>query len=298
MPWINNATDHSHGDQTIFVTGGVGAGSPGPQGPAGPIGPEGPQGPQGPLGSDGLPGADGSPGTPGLQGPAGPQGDQGLQGNPGTPGLDGSIGPAGPQGIQGIQGAPGNTGQQGLTGPQGQQGDAGPAGADSTVAGPPGNDGAQGIQGIQGIQGMPGIQGIQGVPGADGAGVPAGVIVMWAGLLASIPVGWLLCDGQNGTPDLRDRFIKGASSEPGSLGGAPTHTHAAHTGVINHTHVQQRLPTATGAVVGFTVDTSMSGTPSASGVSTANPVGGVASLTHDTPSNEPSFYTLAFIQKT
>ena len=291
-PWINNATDHSHGDQTIFVTGGIGAGSPGPQGPAGPTGPEGTQGLQGLAGANGLPGTAGTPGTAGLQGSVGPQGEQGLTGNPGTPGLAGSIGPDGPQGIQGIQGAPGTTGLQGLQGPQGQQGNAGPAGADSIIPGP------------------------QGLPGADGVGVPAGVIVMWGGLLASIPIGWLLCDGQNGTPDLRDRFIKGASSEPGSLGGASTHTHAAHSGVINHTHpvtdpghvhVQQRLPTATGAVIGYTVDTSMSGTPAATGVSTAsvvtgvtttNPAGGVASLTHDTPSNEPPFYTLAFIQKT
>ena len=137
---------------------------------------------------------------------------------------------------------------------------------------------------------------------------------MWGGAVANIPVGWALCDGQNGTPDLRDRFIKGATGEAGATGGASTHTHAAHTGVINHTHpvtdpghahAQQRLPTATGAVTGFTVDTSMSGTPAAAnntasavtGVTTSNPAGGVASLTHDTPNSEPPFYALAFIQK-
>ena len=85
-------------------------------------------------------------------------------------------------------------------------------------------------------------------------------------------------------------------------GGAKTHTHAAHTGVINHTHpvtdpghvhAQQRFPTATGGSTGFTVDTSMSGTQAAAnntasattGITTSDPAGGVASLTHDSPSH-------------
>ena len=41
---------------------------------------------------------------------------------------------------------------------------------------------------------------------------PSGGIVMWSGSVASIPSGWLLCDGTNGTPDLRNRFIVGAGS--------------------------------------------------------------------------------------
>lgn len=40
--------------------------------------------------------------------------------------------------------------------------------------------------------------------------VPRGLVCMWAGLLTAIPGGWFLCDGTNGTPDLRDRFIVGA----------------------------------------------------------------------------------------
>jgi microcystin-dependent protein len=41
-----------------------------------------------------------------------------------------------------------------------------------------------------------------------------------------IPTGWLLCDGNNGTPDLRNRFIMGATDEfnVGTLGGANTVT--------------------------------------------------------------------------
>lgn len=59
--------------------------------------------------------------------------------------------------------------------------------------------------------------------------IPAGVIVMWSGTLASIPSGWALCDGSGGTPDLRSRFIKGAAAglDPGATGGAATHSHGA-----------------------------------------------------------------------
>lgn len=55
--------------------------------------------------------------------------------------------------------------------------------------------------------------------------VPAGVIVMWSGTIDTIPDGWALCDGTNGTPDLTDRFICGVSSgeNPGATGGANTY---------------------------------------------------------------------------
>jgi hypothetical protein len=42
--------------------------------------------------------------------------------------------------------------------------------------------------------------------------IPAGIISMWSGSIASIPTGWLICDGTSGTPDLRNRFIVGAGS--------------------------------------------------------------------------------------
>jgi hypothetical protein len=57
------------------------------------------------------------------------------------------------------------------------------------------------------------------------AGLPAGLIAMWGGLVANIPTGWFLCDGQNGTPDLRDKFVKGANGNPGGTGGSATHSH-------------------------------------------------------------------------
>lgn len=42
--------------------------------------------------------------------------------------------------------------------------------------------------------------------------VPTGAIMMWSGAIANIPAGWALCDGTNGRPDLRGRFIVGASN--------------------------------------------------------------------------------------
>ncbi|MCF8374299.1 MAG: hypothetical protein K9H64_21940, partial [Bacteroidales bacterium] len=56
--------------------------------------------------------------------------------------------------------------------------------------------------------------------------VPAGGIIMWSGSISNIPVGWSLCDGSNGTPDLRDRFIVGAGNSytVASSGGEAMHT--------------------------------------------------------------------------
>ncbi len=56
--------------------------------------------------------------------------------------------------------------------------------------------------------------------------MPMGVILMWAGSVASIPTGWALCDGQSGRPNLRDRFVVGAGNEyqPGQTGGENYHT--------------------------------------------------------------------------
>ena len=41
---------------------------------------------------------------------------------------------------------------------------------------------------------------------------PAGIITLWSGSSASIPGGWTLCDGTSSTPDLRDKFVVGATS--------------------------------------------------------------------------------------
>jgi len=64
------------------------------------------------------------------------------------------------------------------------------------------------------------------------AGIPSGCIVIWSGSSASIPSGWYLCNGSNGTPDLRNRFVVGATSTyaVGATGGS------ADAIVVSHTH--------------------------------------------------------------
>lgn len=62
--------------------------------------------------------------------------------------------------------------------------------------------------------------------------LPQGCIIMWGGTLSTIPGGWQLCDGTNGTPDLRGRFIMSVNSgeNPGSTGGNSSHNHSGTTG--------------------------------------------------------------------
>lgn len=67
--------------------------------------------------------------------------------------------------------------------------------------------------------------------------IPAGIITLWSGSIASVPTGWVFCNGANGTPDLRDRFVVGAGSSyaVGATGGANTVTLDA-TMIPSHTH--------------------------------------------------------------
>ncbi len=62
--------------------------------------------------------------------------------------------------------------------------------------------------------------------------VPGGFIGMWSGSAETIPTGWALCDGTNGTPDLTDRFILGAGKgyASGTTGGAKTATPSVSAG--------------------------------------------------------------------
>jgi microcystin-dependent protein len=65
-------------------------------------------------------------------------------------------------------------------------------------------------------------------------GVPVGGVIMWSGTIGNIPAGWALCDGGNGTPDLRGRFIVGYNASDndynaiGDTGGEKTHTLTAN----------------------------------------------------------------------
>lgn len=62
--------------------------------------------------------------------------------------------------------------------------------------------------------------------------VPSGFIGMWSGSANTIPTGWALCDGANGTPNLTDRFVLGAGKayQPGATGGAATATPSVAAG--------------------------------------------------------------------
>jgi len=65
---------------------------------------------------------------------------------------------------------------------------------------------------------------------------PVGTIVAWNRPIGSIPRSWSLCDGTNGTPDLRGKFLTGAgdSYPQGATGGLATHEHAFTAD--GHTH--------------------------------------------------------------
>lgn len=71
---------------------------------------------------------------------------------------------------------------------------------------------------------------------------PVGGIVMWSGTIATIPTGWFLCNGSNGTPDLRDRFIIGATQDDAGVAktnitGSLTQTGGSKDAiVVSHTH--------------------------------------------------------------
>ncbi len=256
---------------------------------AGPQGPTGPQGIQGPTGIDGATGPQGATGLQGAQGVAGATGPQGNTGAQGTPGAIGATGPQGPTGNNGA------TGQQGDTGPQGIQGIAG-------VTGPQGDTGPQG-------------------PAGTNASLPSGVIVMWSGAIASIPAGWALCDGNNGTPNLLDRFVASvpnAGTNPGTTGGAnnytlsaaqlPAHTHTgsgstssdgAHTHTLPGYHLTSQVggnvPWYNWANSTYAVNTN---TTSSDGVHshtfnfTTSATGSGATI-----DNRPAYYALAFIMK-
>ena len=62
--------------------------------------------------------------------------------------------------------------------------------------------------------------------------VPRGGVILWHGASNAVPKGWAICDGTNGTPDLRDRFVIGAGGKYGldATGGAASATPEVSTG--------------------------------------------------------------------
>jgi microcystin-dependent protein len=121
--------------------------------------------------------------------------------------------------------------------------------------------------------------------------LPIGVINMWSGALNEIPIGWALCDGTNGTPNLKGRFIVGYDSgdsdynQIGKSGGAKTValTEAQMPVHSHYGHVTQGSNTWRGG--GDSSGTNATSVPG----NTNNKGGGQP---HE---NRPPYYTLAYI---
>jgi microcystin-dependent protein len=107
-----------------------------------------------------------------------------------------------------------------------------------------------------------------------------GSIVLWSGSLITIPVGWQLCNGTNGTPDLRNKFVIGAGDlyAVNDSGGALTHDHVFTANTHSHT-----------LAVGAGVMGGVNYSPTTDSVA----VGG----TTDPTSSLPPYYALAYIMK-
>jgi hypothetical protein len=74
--------------------------------------------------------------------------------------------------------------------------------------------------------------------------VPSGMIMIWSGSVGSIPSGWVLCNGSNSTPDLRDKFVLGAGSTyaVAATGGSATTTPAGSISVSGTALTEAQMP--------------------------------------------------------
>ncbi len=110
--------------------------------------------------------------------------------------------------------------------------------------------------------------------------IPAGFIVLWANAIGSIPAGWQLCDGTNGTPDLRNKFVPGAGDTYAvdETGGNVNHIHD-YTGDGHDHSLPAGAQLTAGGDFGFesTTDAESGGT--------------------DNGSSLPPFHALAYIMK-
>jgi hypothetical protein len=147
---------------------------------------------------------------------------------------------------------------------------------------------------------------------AVAAGVPSGVIVMWSGSIASIPSGWYLCNGSNGTPDLRDKFVVGAGStySVGGTGGSADavvveHNHTAtSTSTVNdpgHSHTYTRysslLPQAGFDTNCWTGTSTQNTSTKTTGITVATTTTVASTGSSGTNANLPPYYALAYIMK-
>jgi len=127
--------------------------------------------------------------------------------------------------------------------------------------------------------------------------LPKGGIIAWSG--STIPLTWALCDGTNGTPDLRGKFILGVNDGSdyntnltkrsiGSSGGEENHTLSIGE-IPSHSHTVSAALTVRSNNSSYTNATGVN--PYPGGVTTDNAGGGGA---HN---NMPPFYVLAYIIK-
>lgn len=165
------------------------------------------------------------------------------------------------------------------------------------------------------------LYGIVGVQTAVGTTIPTGMISLWYGSIGSVPSGWYLCDGTNGTPDLRDKFIVGAGStySVASTGGSTdaivvTHTHTAtSTSTVTdpgHSHTLSISGGSsitglggsgasgwTGTNSGVTYVTTSGTNSNTTGVTVATSTTNANSGTSGTNANLPPYYALAYVMK-
>ena len=198
----------------------------------------------------------------------------------------------------------------------------GTSGDPFTVAGTLTSSGTLAVTGALTLDGAAGTSGQ--VLTSAGSGTPtwgatfvAGMIIMWSGTIATIPTGWLLCNGSSSTPDLRDKFIIGATADSGGAaktnitgtptqtGGSkdaslPSHTHTATVTDAGHTHTTGTTGTTYLTEVsgggGRTHPASNGGSTSGTattGITVANSTEGVSA----TNANLVPYYALAFIMK-
>jgi hypothetical protein len=190
----------------------------------------------------------------------------------------------------------------------------GSSGDPFTIAGTLVSSGTLDVTGAFKLDGTAGASG-QVLLSAGGSNTPtwgnafvAGMIMLWSGSSASIPSGWLLCDGSSSTPDLRNRFVVGAGSTyaVGATGGSTdaivvSHNHTATTSISDpgHIHNVTILATTQGGSGGYSGNFSnpvnvqtlsaTTGISASTSISTAGSSG--------TNANLPPYYALCYIMK-
>lgn len=121
--------------------------------------------------------------------------------------------------------------------------------------------------------------------------VPKGAIIIWSGSVNDIPSGWVLCDGTNGTPDLRNRFVLGAGNRYAvdATGGEEEHTLTINE-MPKHKHeINRTFSGGGGGSGGGDINISGSGNTPFSILETGG------SQPHN---NMPPYYALCYIMRT